>query len=312
MPSKKVFQKMQSYGPIALKLEKLTRRIDEPFEWDKISRLLSTLAKLNANASLQPVVEALSRDSYAYNRELATNTIRQLWMRWKYLPYDDEKAYRERVKKYISALAWTVPTLELLLKDRAVGPTELAVMALSQMEPASSRMHRTLRPLAVHIMQHSSASVRVQAVQNVYYLYPYGDDGVILDEAALAAMIAATYDSSEKVRDWAIFTLHNNVQSNDPRVEKAFRDAFHREDPDSDAYMEAVNGLVVQGGEGEVVEVICQNLKREDCGTGWLDAANACKSKKCHEAMKDMKARLTKSNPKDRRLDYLKTLLESS
>ena len=309
MPNKNVIQMLHTYGPIAIELESLTELIDGPFKRDKVSRLLAKLAKLNDDTSLRLVVEGLSQDSYAYNRELAADTIRQLWLAWKFIPYEDEKTYHKSVKGYVTSLAWTVPIIESLLTDSAVGPTELAVMTMGEMGPAGIATQRKLRPLVLRTMHHKSADVRLQAVRNLHYIYPFGDDGAVLDGLALEAMLVATYDENEKVRDWAIFTLHNDIQSTDERVQRAYLDAFQREDPDSDTYMEAVVGLAKTGMEGEASEVICKNLKREDCGSGWIDAAVASKTEKCHEAMERMRTRLLNSDPDDARLDYLSNLL---
>jgi hypothetical protein len=310
MPSKNALKQLQTDGQLALTIDKLTDLIDKTPERSKKAIELIKLTELNKTNDLSLLVEKLSRDRYAYNRELAAVLIWQLWLYWKFLPYEENrKEYQKRIKAYVSTLKWTIPILEQLIWDKAVGPTELAVIATREMEMASPSIRNKFQQLVLHAMNHRSPSVRLEAVRNMVDLYPFHKEGYVLSGEALAAMIAATYDVDTKVRDWACFSLHNSVETNSPLVEKALSDAFRREDVDSDTYMEAVIGLAKRGYEGEVTVAICKNLTREDCGSGWLDAAEASKSAICLEEVRKMYERLMKKDPADSRLDQIKEVL---
>ncbi|HUC20666.1 MAG TPA: hypothetical protein VMR98_04190 [Candidatus Polarisedimenticolaceae bacterium] len=314
MPHQNAIKQLHTYGPLAARLDSLTDEVDkaggERELWE--AKLKNFIEFFDAN-KLAGLVEQLSRDPYAYNRELAAATILCLWTGWKIIPYNgDMDAHKSQAREHAAKLDWTFPVLARLFADKRLGPVEWAILVASEIEHASEQRIKEYRAHLLRASKSRFSDLRLEVVRRLYNLYPSNDDGRhTLDQPAMDFMISSTKDPDIRVRDWACFELWLCVENLDERAEQAFRRVIRKEHPDSDVYLEAVTGLARMTGGKDVEDIIRANLERDDFGKGWMDAAEQSHSTESLDALLQAHRRLTAEDPSDNRIGAIEDVLEA-
>ena len=104
MPHPNALKQLENYGPIVEELDKITDLIDERFGKNiEAYEATKELVELSRKYDLRPIIEELSDDNYAYNRELAAVTIWYLWLVLdndiKYNPKQAYSVFVDRIRE---------------------------------------------------------------------------------------------------------------------------------------------------------------------------------------------------------------------
>ena len=308
--------RINQYGSHAKKLWQLGQNIlDSRNKSREVwgSALTSLFNFVDQTAPAQNVLEQLSKDKRQEVREVAAYLIRCLWQYWKVIPYQTEsrRAYDAHIHAHAKSLRWTIPIIKSLLKDRAIKPLDEALYIIWEMENAPKQSMNQLKILALRHTHHASPDIRYSLVRTLYCYYPTDKQSQYILDDALMFYIDSTYDSCEKVRDWACFELWLSIANLNEEVAKAFQDAINRESPISDVYAEAVIGAARLGLNRERIDaIICDNLDEKDFGTAWIDAVEQSGSGKCLESLVKAYSKILKADSKDYRLEAIENAFE--
>ena len=315
MPHVNALAALKAYGPLAIELNEASdsleaiSQFEHRSEWEKRLRILLNVLAKNPSYSL---LTSLSHDKYGYNRELAALVISQMWESWKLEHFDNARTTDDYVntrRLHANDLAWTLPLLDQLLSDKLVGPVEITLRIAPAVRAAGDEAVAMFRRHLLTLGNSQSAAIRLLVVRYLTVLYPNNDDALsLLDDEGLALLINATYDPAEKIRDWACFELWLGVENLDERAEKAFNDAFIREDPTRDVHMEAIIGLARLGDE-RMTPLICNNLARHNFGPGWVDAVEQSRQADCLLALINAYETLVVDYPNDHMIETIERVL---
>ena len=215
------------------------------------------------------------------------------------------------MKTYADKLSWTMPLIEKFLQDRTPNPIIISLYNIWELDYVPISYITRLRNAAVKLTDTKSIEIKKALIRTLADYYEDNEEARrILDEQALQFYIDATYDPHEKVRDWAFFELWTSVENLNTAASQAFIAGFDRESPTSEAHVEAAIGMARMGLEYErLVPVILENLAKEGCGTGWIDAAEEVHTADVLLAVKALYKRIISFDQNDDRLDKLERLL---
>ncbi len=316
MNNRQIKEYIYSLGETAAKLHdaelSLYKIADDDAKTEKNLSILVDLVDEHADA--QNIIAQLSHDSRTDIREIAAALINYLWRYWKYIPYHEDKKseYEKTIQNYARRLSWTVPLIKAFILDKAEQPVLISLYNIWEMEYAKPTEIALLRDAALSVTKLRSIEIRKALVRTLADYYFDNDKALhLLDKPALQFYIDATYDSDEQIRDWALFELHTSVENLNDQAAKAFLDAFDRESPESDAYMEAAIGMARMRLEyNHLKPVILDNLSQTYCGSGWFDIAEYMHTEEIFKALNELHDKIYKYDANDRRLPSLKEILE--
>lgn len=287
-----------------------TNKTDEAL-FEKRLSLLVTFMQTHEHA--ESVIIQLSQDGRTDIREIAAALINYLWCYWMYLPYEsnNSKKYEKTMRQYAQNLSWTIPLIKKFILDKAEGPVVISLYNIWKMDYAQPEQVKLIRDAVLSITKHKSLEVRKAIVRTLSDYYPSNDEALrTLDKWALQFYIDATYDADEQLRDWALYELWSSVENLNNNAATAFTEAFNRESPESEAYIESVVGMARMGLQYDRIEhLTVANLSQDGCGTGWIDSAEQLHSSECLAKLVDLYERIIGSDHNDYRLQKLEIVL---
>jgi hypothetical protein len=290
MPHPNVLKQLETYGPMAQELDRLTDQVGDLFgKGASRPEALKEFRDFCKSHDVSDVVVQLAKDKYAYNRELAAITIWDIWM----LPYLDvtfsvkepSAAYQNRLADEAKNYAWTKKILFELLGDSKQGPAELALRAVHEMSEVDPDVVLFRKRLCEVFSTSRSPSVRLEVIRCLPDLYPVDDDILqIVDDDAVACLIQATKDSDAEVRNWACFMLWSHTDNLSSKIEKALEAVLNSEPYNSEIYCEALTALA-RFGRADIDDIICEQLAAGTCTVGWFYAVINSHSERCFDSL---------------------------
>lgn len=286
MPHPNALKELKTYGLIAQTLDRLADDVDDRYgSGQSVGEATQDLIEFYLAQDIKPILNKIVKDKYAYNRELVAVTIMYLWQAWAY--HDSDNLPKHALHKNPEELSWTLPLLQVLIEDRAAGPVELTVRALSEMRDTDETTHNLAETLLAHALSNKSADARLEVVRSVGSLIQMNDNAEwTANSSEIETLIKASEDKDEEVRNWAYFELHK-IDNLDKRIANVFRSGIVKEKPESEAALEALVGLAKYDGR-LTDEFVCARIRTMDCTALWLDAANESHSTECLEALIDL------------------------
>ena len=226
---------------------------DEEGRW----RYVSALHRRGDRESLDLAVQLLDSEE-PDDRSLGADILGQLGAPGK--PFVEE-----RLSKLI----------ELLERETDSGVLAAGATALGHLAD-----HRALESL-LRLVRHPSADVRFAVAGALPRCL-----GEPEDERGVEALIELSGDDDEDVRDWAVFGLGSEVDTDSPDV----REALYRriDDVHADTRDEALVGLAYRHDE-RVIEPLLARLSSDEVGTLDVEAAREMGSPRLHHALVELK-----------------------
>jgi hypothetical protein len=318
MTNQQIKEYLYSLGSTSAKLHDLELALYKFFgKRAKQAALLKELHNfVDGNEEAIELIINFSDDNRTDIREVSASLVNYLWKYWKDIKWDfddDPKyhKYNHAMKAYADKLSWTLPLIEKFLGDKAQNPIVVSLYNIWELEYVPKSTIAKLRKAAVKLTDTKFLETKRSLVRTLVDYYPSDEEArSILDDQALQFYVNSTYDPNEQVRDWALFELHLRVGNLNDAAAKAFLTAFDRESPESEAHVEAAIGMARMGLKYErLIPVILDNLAKDSCGTGWLDAAEYASNEEILLALIDLYKRIVNIDSEDTRLDKLEILL---
>lgn len=103
------------------------------------------------------------------------------------------------------------------------------------------------------------------------------------DDRAIGALIRLAADDDHDVRNWAVFGLGSQIETDSPEIREALRQALT--DPDHEVRGEALVGLAKRGDSSIVPELIYE-WRDDDVSILSLEAAEECRDPRLYHRLK--------------------------
>jgi HEAT repeat protein len=229
---------------------------DSEERWDAITALHCRAERL-----VLDTCSKWAREGTAWERALAADVIAQVGSEQEPRPFQRERA----------------DLLQGLLGDTDSKVLASALVALGH-RGASDHVAQIIR-----FATHPSGDVRHSVAFALLG---------IEDQEAVDTLILLSRDADTSVRDWAVFGLGSQIDTDTPELREAL--LVRATDCDDDTRAEALMGLA-RRGDARVVEPLLAALKGESVGTLDVEAAEVCGAKEllpALEALRDWEAEI--------------------
>jgi hypothetical protein len=310
MPHKNALAQLKTYGPLAVKLDRLDDAVDAAADdRNKWKIKLAKFVEFCAQPEAKDLIGRFLDDKYGSIRTTAASSLLHLWEAQDLIPFDHQKRdrYERDMREYQASLKWTIPLLLKAIADPQEWPSHHALMVARKLYDVDEETRRIYREALLSVSKSRYKGIRLDVVKTLAGLYPSNDDALsVLDEAGMQCLIDGTRDPDIKVRNWATFGLHLSVANLDNEAEAAFRERLAKEDPDSDVHLEALIGLAGLSDDPEVTLQICERLEKDDnFGSGWIDAVERSQQPDCLLALIEAHKRILAKYPNDNIIEQI-------